>query len=106
MINDILTEILAAEQKAAEIRAAGEEKAAKTLDDGEKTCAELLKSSQEKIKAERLVLLKEYNEKAEAEYARLLEESVNAGKALANQKKGAAEKSAEEIYGRIINGDC
>lgn len=106
MINDILTEILAAEQKAAEIRAAGEEKAVKTLDDGEKTCAELLKSSQEKIKAERLVLFKEYNEKAEAEYARLLEESVNAGKSLANQKKGAVEKSAEEIYGRIINGDC
>lgn len=106
MINDILTEILAAEQKAAEIRATGEEKAAKTLDDGEKTCAELLKSSQEKIKAERLALLKEYNEKAEVEYARLLEESVNAGKALADQKKVAAEKSAEEIYGRIINGDC
>lgn len=106
MINEILTEILAAEQKAAEIKAEGEQKAAQTLADGEKTCAEILKNSAAEAKAARLAVLDGYTKKAEAEYARVLEESKKAGLALAESKKSATDKAAEEIYGRIINGDC
>lgn len=106
MINEILTEILAAERKAAEIKADGEKKASDTLANGEKTCAEIAKTAADEAKTARLAVLEEYAKKAEVEYARVLEESKKAGLALAESKNGATEKAAEEIYGRIINGDC
>lgn len=106
MINEVLTEILAAEKKAAEIRAEGDRKAAEIISNGEKTCAEIARKNAEEIKNVRAVTMKECSAEADAAYEKTLGESREAGKALREEKKGVTEKTAEEIYGRIINGDC
>lgn len=106
MINEVLTEILAAEKQAAVIKAEGEQKAAEIIAESEKTCSEIAAKNAQDVKNAYKATIKEYTEKAEADYKRTMEESVAAGNRLSSDKKSAIDNQAEIICGRLLNGDC
>lgn len=106
MINEIMNEILAAEQKAAQIKTEGEERAAAIAADGEKRRAEVLEEANSRARFLREEILDSYRKKADVEYEATLAESKALGEKLVAESESAARKAAEEIYGRIINGDC
>lgn len=106
MIKEIMNEILAAEQKAAQIKAEGEERAATITADGEKRRTEVLEEASARARLLREEILASYRRRADDEYAATLAESKALGEELIAKSESAAQKIAEEIYGRIINGDC
>lgn len=106
MINEIMNEILAAEQKAAQIKAEGEERAAAITADGEKRRAAVLEEANSRARLLREEILGSYRRRADDEYATTLAKSKAIGEELTVKSENAAQKIAEEIYGRIINGDC
>lgn len=106
MINEIMNEILAAEQKAAQIKAEGEERAAAITADGEKRRAAVLEEANSRARLLREEILGSYRQRADDEYAATLAKSKALGEELTAKSETAAQKIAEEIYGRIINGDC
>ena len=74
--------------------------------ESEKKCSEIAAKNAEDVKNAYKATIKEYAEKAEADYERTMEESVAAGERLSSDKKSAIDNQAEIICGRLLNGDC
>ncbi|MBQ7408123.1 MAG: hypothetical protein IJW13_02475 [Clostridia bacterium] len=106
MIEEVLSEIVYAEQKAEEIITSSRERAGEMTAAAGVECARISEEALLTAKEQRERVAKQSNQKAQAEYDRILNESEVKASALIEQKKGQAVELGKQIFGRIINGNC
>lgn len=106
MINEVITEILQAEQTALDIRAKAQAKAEEIFTETDKNCAQINQQAQEKARAEKQRITAESKQTASEEYKKILDESNAQASALIKEKESAIKQTGEQIFGRIINGNC
>lgn len=106
MIEQVLEEIKLAEEKAAEIKKAADDYASAKNKEAEETANNLLKNAEETVKS----MKKEYKAKTVLKENELYKEVLQAAKrdsdALYGSLTSKIDKLADEIAGKVINGNC
>lgn len=101
-MNEVISSILEAEAKAAEIVAAGADSARACLLSGEEKAEAIREQAIVEFKAERKQKIAAAEEKAESLYDKKISEGKAAGEALKADCKGKLGAAAEKIVGRLI----
>lgn len=102
----ILKSIKDAEERAAEIKAAALSECAAVLAGAEKRAAEILKTSEERLKLYKEQSLVKAEEKAETDYKNEIAKKTAEAKAYADKIIKNTGKEVGDIVGRILSGNC
>lgn len=106
MIEEVISEILAAEEMAEKIKTEAEQAAGSELSDAEKRACDVQNATAAKVKARKIKRLAAAAKNAEAEYLKITDTSYEEASALINEYEKNAQTAGENIYRRILNGDC
>ncbi len=106
MIEQVLEEIKQAEQKAENIRFEADSLASSIGKQAEEKSSSILSCAEETVKKEKALSKARTAEKSEKLYNEIIAAAKIDVEALYNSKTAIIEKLAEEIVGKVINGDC
>ena len=106
MINQVIDEILKAEEQAEEIISKAEEKAQEILANAENQANAILQQASEDAKTLRAQIKAESEERANAEYKTVMDVAQEESKTLSKEKEKSALDAGDYLFGRIINGNC
>lgn len=106
MIKEVINEILQAEKQAEEIKESAENTAFQISADAQKQQDAILADAVKKAKEERDRILAESKQMAENNYKNILQQSDATAKKIASEKGADVNALGEQIFGRIINGNC
>ncbi len=106
MIEEVISEILAAENMAEKIKNDAEKTASDELLNAEKRAQDVKNATSARVKARKIKRSELAAQKANEEYEKIIEQSRSEAQILVQEFADAAQKSGERIYRRILNGDC
>lgn len=106
MIEEVISEIIAAEQTAEKIKADAEEQATAIVAEAEKRAADTKNATAARVKARKIKRGAEADEKAVSAFKSVTDEARAKADEIIESGKAASKKAGNEIYRRIINGDC
>lgn len=106
MIEEVISEILAAEQMAEKIKTEADEKASALARDAEKHVQDVENATIAKIKARKIMRQSAAEKAAEEAYLHVVEQSKLEAESLTAQANEKVNAVGEKIYRRIIDGDC
>ncbi len=105
MINEVINEILKAEEQADAIIAEAETRAQEIRLKNEQEIAKIQAEEIDAIKTARSEVKSECERNAEEEYCKIINAARKECDDVANEKGEVADKAGEYIFGRIINGN-
>lgn len=106
MIEEVISEILAAEQMAEKIKTEADQKASVLALDAEKRAQDIKNATAAKIKARKLIRQAAAEKAAEEAYSAVIEQSKLEADSLTENASGKIAAAGQKIYRRIIDGDC
>ena len=106
MINEVINEILKAEEQAELIVENAQNQAQEILAKSEEDVISIQKATAEECKNLRSKIKAESEEIAQSEYVRIMGEATQECEKLTAEKGANADDAGEYIFGRILNGNC
>lgn len=106
MIEQVISEIIAAEEAAEKIRSDAEKQAADIVADAQKRATDTANATAARVKARKIKRNAEALAKADSAYETITGTARKNAEELLNSCEAASEKAGDELYRRIINGDC
>lgn len=106
MIEQVISEIIAAEETAEKIRQDAEKQAADITAEAEKRATDTKNATAARVKARKIKRNAEAVKKADSAFAEITQAATQRAEELLNSGDDAVKKAGDEIYRRIINGDC
>lgn len=106
MIEDVLKKISLSEEQAKSIRAGGDEKASAIRQRADKEAKEKKESGENEARARLNGALEKAKNDAEKHFAFARAAAENDAKMFIADRSGKADEIADELFGRIKNGDC
>lgn len=105
-MEQIIKNVIEAEEKAAEIKAEAQKKAAEILENAEKSAAEIARRNEEECKLMREERIKLARAEAEEKYLKAIKEGADGAKKYADGLTKNTDKFADEIVRRVSGGGC
>lgn len=105
MMEEVINEILAAEAEAEKIRAEAEQKAEECVRDAEQKSDDIRRSTEARLKAQRIKAIEEAEKQAAENDRAAREESLADADALKKSYSAAVKKEGKKVFGRILNGN-
>lgn len=106
MIEGVIENILDAEKKANEIKSDADSRGTKLLEAAKEEAFQIKEESIQKGKEERKSLLSDAKKEADTFFDNSIEEAKKEASQLKKDNKGKIEELAQDLVGRIINGNC
>ena len=106
MIEQVLEEIKQAEEKALKIRTEADERVAFINKQAEESSARILSDAEEAVKAKKALYKVRTAEKVDKLYNEVIDSANRDVEALYNSKTAKIEELANEMVGKVLNGDC
>lgn len=106
MIEEVISEILAAEQTAEKIKTEAEEKSSALALDAEKRAQDVKNATAAKVKARKILRQAAAEKAAEEAYLSIVAQSKLEAERLTEESGEKINAAGEKIYRRIIDGDC